>query len=151
MKKCYKCKKDKPRSDFSANKAMSSGLVSYCKPCQRDYYVGYKSKRKKIPLTPEKQREYQLRFRYNMEEGEYNLLLSSQDFKCPLCTDPLIPSNRPHVDHDHSCCSGTKSCGKCVRGILCQRCNVALGLLRENVDTISRIENYLNVALEEKV
>jgi hypothetical protein len=31
------------------------------------------------------------------------------------------------VDHDHSCCNGDTSCGKCVRGIVCSFCNRGLG------------------------
>lgn len=30
------------------------------------------------------------------------------------------------VDHDHSCCSGGTSCGKCVRGMVCHSCNLLL-------------------------
>jgi len=36
------------------------------------------------------------------------------------------------VDHDHACCPGRYTCGKCVRGILCRACNSALGMLRED-------------------
>jgi site-specific DNA-adenine methylase len=29
-------------------------------------------------------------------------------------------------------CKGAKSCGKCIRGVLCTRCNFVLGLLEDN-------------------
>lgn len=48
-----------------------------------------------------------------------------------------------HVDHDHVCCpagSSPRSCGRCVRGVLCHGCNTALGLLGEDP---ARIEGLL--------
>jgi hypothetical protein len=47
-----------------------------------------------------------------------------------------------HVDHDHTCCAKNTSCGKCVRGLLCAGCNMALGLLRNNPGIISGLALY---------
>jgi hypothetical protein len=38
-----------------------------------------------------------------------------------------------HIDHDHFCCPGRRSCGKCVRGALCQTHNVALGYIEQHL------------------
>lgn len=48
------------------------------------------------------------------------------------------------VDHDHSCCSGKTSCGKCVRGLLCTRCNVFLGHSRDDTAVAYSMISYLD-------
>lgn len=51
-----------------------------------------------------------------------------------------------HVDHDHGCCpdgSSPRSCGKCVRGVLCHGCNTALGLLKEDAGRIEALLRHV--------
>ena len=48
-----------------------------------------------------------------------------------------------HLDHDHACCPGTDSCGKCVRKLLCRECNMGLGLFKDDVERLDRAADYL--------
>jgi len=68
--------------------------------------------------------------------------------KCECCGDQLSfldTSKSPHVDHDHACCE-TKglSCGTCVRGILCYRCNSGLGYFRDSEENLRNAVEYLS-------
>jgi hypothetical protein len=47
-----------------------------------------------------------------------------------VCHEPFEDGQLIHVDHDHARCRGkNRSCGECVRGLLCHACNVALGYI----------------------
>ena len=54
------------------------------------------------------------------------------------------------IDHDHSCCLRNKKtnqsnkCGKCTRGILCDRCNKVLGFVQDDTLTLQRMIDYLD-------
>ena len=70
---------------------------------------------------------------------------------CKLCDQRFYlgggGSNHDFViDHDHACCNGSRSCGQCVRGILCGRCNMSLGHLERMVTRsgLGNIMTYLN-------
>jgi hypothetical protein len=64
--------------------------------------------------------------RYGLTQEQFRQLLESQDYRCAMCHDPF--DKTVCVDHDHSCCPDEKrSCGRCVRGLLCRACNTALG------------------------
>jgi len=69
----------------------------------------------------------------------YEETLKTQGDHCALCDTSSPEDRRFQVDHDHKCCPTDKThrrtCGKCVRGLLCEGCNTELGslerLLRE--------------------
>ena len=48
------------------------------------------------------------------------------------------------VDHDHDCCPGSRSCGLCVRGLLCGTCNSAAGMLGDDPDRARALGVYLD-------
>lgn len=92
----------------------------YCRTCNRE------------------SREARRFVKYGVRPDEYESALKSG---CEIC-GKVVPSL--DVDHDHDCCPGNKkSCGECVRGFLCGDCNRALGLMRDNVETLRRAVEYL--------
>lgn len=47
------------------------------------------------------------------------------------------------VDHDHGCCPGQKSCGNCIRGLLCDNCNIGLGHFKDSVESLQLAIEYI--------
>lgn len=68
---------------------------------------------------------------YGLTRIEYNAMLEKQHGRCAACEEekPL------HIDHDHE--TGE------VRGLLCQECNCALGFVKDDVITLTRLIAYL--------
>lgn len=74
---------------------------------------------------------------------------------CEICGRNMLEWSRPiqrnnksmepvlTVDHDHSCCPGATSCGRCVRGLICMRCNATLGMLNDDLATAEAVVEYL--------
>lgn len=63
-------------------------------------------------------------------------------WRCDLCGQP-VSIKAGVVDHDHDCCPGTRSCGKCVRGYVHSNCNVALGYFNNDPDICQAAVDYL--------
>jgi hypothetical protein len=81
--------------------------------------------------SPESRKKSKRKYRissYGLTEASFAQLLLAQDYACGMCHEPFKEGQRIHVDHDHACCKDKcRSCGKCVRGLLCHVCNIALG------------------------
>lgn len=71
------------------------------------------------------------KYYYNLSEEDISLLLKKNDYRChfPDCKKTFSLHGEPSftIDHDHSCCPGPRSCGSCIRGILCAQHNTYLG------------------------
>lgn len=67
---------------------------------------------------------------YGLTQELFDLLLDAQQNACGMCHEPFDEGQLIHVDHDHTCCQKkNRSCGKCIRGLLCHTSNIALGYI----------------------
>ena len=76
-----------------------------------------------------------IRWRYGLTPAEYEALGNA----CRVCGS----ADDQVVDHDHACCPDKRSCGKCVRGLLCGPCNKAAGFLRDDPVRARALADYL--------
>lgn len=79
--------------------------------------------------------------RYGITLDVYDQMVEDRGGRCDICGS--VPEKRLHVDHDHTCCPGRRSCGKCIRGLLCSKCNLALGGFNDSLDLLISAVNYI--------
>ena len=132
---CARCHEEKPREEFG------SPTAPYCRPC----HTAYERERRQVKgkQDPAYTRTINLR-RYGLTPEKVTEMLATQGGQCAICRadDPNGPGW--HVDHDHSCCNTRKrSCGKCTRGLLCSRCNIAIGNMRDDPVIIRAALDYV--------
>lgn len=108
-------------------------------------------KQRTVRKTPLQARIANLRHMFRMEPEDYRALLERQGGGCAICGTPEPQPFGLGVDHDHTCCfekndSGSykRTCGRCVRGLLCQPCNSGLGLWRDDKARLYAAIAYLD-------
>lgn len=119
-KRCKDCTEWLPTAEFGVDALMVDGLCVRCKQCSS-----------------------KMRHRYSWGlDRDY--MAAAQDNKCAVCAEGLVLSGQNYaVDHDHSCCPETFSCGACRRSILCFNCNTALGMVKDNVSLLRNLADYI--------
>jgi len=160
MKKCTRCKILKDESEFYNRSASERAtrhqkLQSNCKSCMTTSKKNSRSdpaKRKeeldanktRRTNNPEKAKAVDrvgaLKQHYGITVQQYEHLFTTQNGLCAICGQPESSVldgkiKRLAVDHDHVT-------GK-VRGLLCGRCNTAIGLFRDDIDIMSLAVCYL--------
>ena len=83
----------------------------------------------------EQDRRHRLKRKFGLTVEGYDRILKSQGGVCDICKKPNNRKTYMPVDHDHQ--TGN------VRGILCERCNKAIGLLDEIDDNFENAIKYL--------
>ncbi len=132
-KVCSKCgtEKEATTKNFHSEKLSPDGLRKDCRECRNE--KRRERREWETHKNPEYDRIKDLR-RYGATVEWYDAKLEEQGGHCALCETKSDGTRRLNVDHDHSCCKAERStrgrsCGKCLRGILCNACNQRLGFL----------------------
>jgi hypothetical protein len=84
-----------------------------------------------------------LRSSFGITLEQYESKLAEQDGRCAICRREPLAEKRLGVDHDHRCCPGEKTCGRCLRDLLCNDCNSALGLFGDDPERLEAAAAYL--------
>lgn len=137
-KSCIKCGEVKSIDLFAKAARYSDGRRNYCKQCHSKYVTNYI---KNNPSKRSKQNPKRRFKRHNLTEEQYLNLFNMHNGKCHACKE----REANNIDHNHSCCPGSYSCGKCVRGVLCNQCNTSLGLMNDDVNKIKNLINYIGL------
>lgn len=138
-KVCKQCNKEKDLNQFYKIRKISEKTYyrSYCKSCEyirlRNWVSNNKNKYKLI------QRKCKLKNSFKLSEEQFVNLINDQDNLCAVCRIN-IPTQ---IDHDHSCCLKIPTCGNCIRGVVCKRCNILLGYLETDKNILQLALIYL--------
>lgn len=162
VKTCKICGETKALDEFYRAAGMRDGYRNDCKACNlaakaarntldpqpnRDRVKRWQAENPERYLA--KQREYAesgkkkiadrksyLKRRYGMTLDDYDEMLATQGGVCAICGKARPEERTLHIDHDHV--SGE------IRGLLCFRCNNALGDFEEQYELFQRAADYLD-------
>lgn len=165
-KVCKKCNLEKELAYFYKDKGVKDGHRNQCRICDieksskwnksnpdahaehernhRDHNpdIVKENKARHTKNNPEAIKNTYLKCTYGLSLEELNLLKALQDNKCAVCGkhETAIHANGNikslSIDHCHET-------GK-VRGLLCNNCNTAEGLLKGNSSIIRKLADYVD-------
>ena len=149
MKTCSRCSETKELSEFYDSKRNVEGKQPRCKSCAMAYQHAWRGKNRDVLNLRMRERHTKERTkrinnnrkcRYGVSSEAYAEMMSSQDFGCGICGLPetLVRGGVVQslaIDHCHVS-------GK-VRGLLCAKCNQALGLLAHDPHVLFKAIDYI--------
>lgn len=110
---CYKCKNEKPLTEFNKSSNLKSGHRYICRDCRSTHRAIIRS-----------------------AEKDYETLLANQNGCCRICGKTEKENGkRLSIDHNHSTHQ--------VRGLLCQSCNTGLGAFKDDCTLLDNAIEYL--------
>jgi Recombination endonuclease VII len=84
------------------------------------------------PARQHSDRKYKRYKKYKLTQDDYDRMVAEQQGCCAIChSKPPVLA----IDHDHE--TGA------VRGLLCHKCNIGIGFLRDDIDLLYSAIQYL--------
>lgn len=120
-------------------------IYNGCYGCLICHRLATSEYRKRNPTKTKEQGKRQKIRAYGITEKQYEHMYAEQEGTCAICHTPesqLHPDKTLGIDHNHV--TGH------VRGLLCGRCNSAIGLLKESDEIILSMLSYLQEHRYEK-
>jgi hypothetical protein len=118
---------------FHKHKNMKDGLHGTCKECRASDPKSKITNKVYRSNNYEQCRNNELKREYGIDIEIFNNMYLVQDKKCDICKN-VYDIRDLQVDHDHN----TNK----VRSLLCRGCNMAFGILKENINTINNMAEY---------
>jgi hypothetical protein len=161
MKRCTKCGRELPLESFYKDPACRDGRRGDCIDCVKAYrqaryplireqaiarakawqianperFRAYQRERRTRPEVKARERAGHLRRKFGITPEVYDRMLAEQGGRCAICKRRPTKGVSLHVDHEHRT--------KRVRGLLCFRCNNALGDFGDRADLLVHALDYL--------
>lgn len=152
-KRCCKCGEEKPRNEFGKDKHARDGHTYDCKVCRNAaarnriaQQPGYHARRNAqtreyradyYRRNFDRLRDLSYRKSFGITLADYNQLLDNQGGVCAVCRKPQRSARNKHLAVDHCHITGK------IRGLLCDACNRAIGLLGDDPQTLHSAIQYL--------
>jgi hypothetical protein len=154
-KVCSTCKIEKEITEFSKDKTEKDGYTYSCKVCRNKRYNEWASKNKDKVRERNAKRWETRKAYYQSERGiessrrahlkrmfgitleEYNTMLEEQNGVCGICKKPESYGRASFLSVDH--CHNSET----IRGLLCNNCNRAIGLLKDDIEVLENAVKYL--------
>ncbi len=139
---CKQCKKEKLKSDFHKDSSTVAGIRAICKTCVQENRQAdpKKAKRKEWRDAQDKRLlragamvSILRKLGYVVTKTDYLNILDEAGTICPICENEFIKT--PSMDHCHS----TNK----IRGLICNDCNIALGLFKDSKVALLNAIRYL--------
>ncbi|HEX7276621.1 MAG TPA: endonuclease VII domain-containing protein [Acidimicrobiales bacterium] len=138
---CKVCDLAAKRAGYLADPARAVARVKRWQQANPEKVNATQRARRAKPEVKRADRAGYLQRKYGITIEQYDQMLAAQGGGCAICGREPRPDISLHLDHDHE--SGQ------VRGILCFRCNNALGDLDDDVSllraAVCYLESYLPV------
>lgn len=141
---CSSCNTIKPLSDFYKESRVKDGRARRCKKCHGKATRHYRLKNPEVyqkaslkywhSLQVDRKKSKTLS-RYGLSLDQYKAMIKAQDGVCAICKKECSSGLGLSVDHCHET-------GK-IRGLLCKKCNSALGMLNDNIANFEAAILYL--------